>query len=74
MLPRKTLTGAPQNEAAPARLHLSPPKRLFGLVDNVAAGNPDVVQVALAPLRQFLPVPDPFTPGVDRFLDLGPKT
>ena len=50
---RKTMAGAPQNEAAPAWLHSCPPKRLFGLVNDVAAGNADIVQVAVGPLRQF---------------------
>src|SRR6202012_5537728 len=52
----------------------SPPERFFGFVDDVAARNADVVQVALAPVRQFLPAADPLAPGVDGLLDLGPKT
>jgi hypothetical protein len=56
------------------RLRSSPPKRFLGLVDDVAAGKADIVQIALAPLRQLLPVAQAFPPSVDGFLDLGPET
>jgi hypothetical protein len=56
------------------RRRSSPPERLFGLVNDVAAGNADIVQVTLAPLSQFLPVPNAFLPRMDGFLDLGPET
>ena len=35
---------------------LSPPERLFGLVNDVAPGKADVVQVAIGPLGQFAPL------------------
>jgi DNA-binding transcriptional LysR family regulator len=33
----------------------SPPKRLFGFVDDVAPGQGDIMQVAIGPLAQFAP-------------------
>jgi hypothetical protein len=56
------------------RLRSSPPKRLFGLVHDVAAGNADIVQVAVGPLGQFPTVPLALVPRVDGFLDLRPET
>jgi len=42
-------------------------------MDDVAAGKPDIMQVAFAPLRQFAPIPQAFPPDMNGFLDLRPE-
>jgi hypothetical protein len=59
----KIAAGAPFEKAAPARLLvLSPPERLFGLTDDIAPRQSDIVQVAVGPMGQLislLPAVDP---------------
>jgi hypothetical protein len=40
----------------------SPPERFLGFADDVAPGQPDIVQVAIGPLRQFMPLLPPIGP------------
>src|ERR1700680_1565469 len=69
----KTMAGAPPKEAAPALLHSSPPKRLFGLANDVAPGKSDVVQIAIGPSGQFAPLALTVAPNVERLTDLRQK-
>jgi hypothetical protein len=48
-----------------------PPKRFFCLVNDLAPGQPDVVQVTLGPAAQFAPLALPVAPGVKHFAELG---
>src|SRR5450756_3111996 len=50
---------------------LRPPKRLFGLVGDVAPGQADIVQVAFAPAPQFEPLVPPLLPKVEGLTELG---
>jgi hypothetical protein len=42
-------------------------------MNDVAAGNTDIVQVAIRPLGQFPPLAHTLSPDVNGFLNLGPK-
>jgi hypothetical protein len=53
---------------------LCPPKRLFGLVNDVAPGKADIVQLAIGPLRQFAPLALAFAPDMQLFAELRQKT
>jgi hypothetical protein len=61
------MAGVPQKGAAPAWLHLSPPKRLFRLVDDVAPGKADVMSVALAQFGQLAPLKLTLPPDMKGF-------
>jgi hypothetical protein len=63
----------PPQEAAPTRLRSSPPKRLFGLVDDIAPRKSDVMQVAIGPMRQFTPLSPAFAPHMQPLADLSEK-
>jgi hypothetical protein len=63
---RKTMADAPSRRRQPGCISC-PPKRFFDLVNDVAPGNSDVMQVALRPLRQFAPVTRAVSPNVEGF-------
>jgi hypothetical protein len=65
------LAGAP-DEATPARLHSSPPKRLLGLADDIAPRKPDIVQVAIRPMGQFTPLASTVPPDIQPAAESGP--
>jgi hypothetical protein len=65
---------APLIKAAPARLRSSPPKWLFNLMNDVAAGKADIMQVAIGPLCELPPASRAFPPNPDGFLKLGPQS
>jgi hypothetical protein len=47
-------------------LRLSPPKRLLSLVSDVAPRKSDVMQVAIGPMGQFMPLLPAVTPDMQR--------
>jgi hypothetical protein len=49
----------------------SPPKRFFGLANDIAPGQTDVMQVAIGPLGQFAALPLTVAPNVEGFAELG---
>jgi hypothetical protein len=51
----------------------SPPKRLFGFVDDVAPGQADIMQVAIGPLGQFPPLALTIPPDVKGLAELRQK-
>jgi hypothetical protein len=63
----------PPKEATPARLHSSPPKRFFGLVNDIAPGKADVVQVAVGQFGQLAPILLALPPDMERIAELGQK-
>jgi hypothetical protein len=65
---------APLIEAAPARPRSSPPKRLFGLMNDVAARKADIMQLTIGPLRELLSISHALPPNPDGLLDLGPES
>src|ERR1700722_394245 len=64
--------GAPLT-AAPARRRSSPPERLLGLADDIAPRQSDVMQFAIGPLRQFVPLLPAVMPDMKRVADPGQK-
>jgi hypothetical protein len=66
------MAGVPER-ATPAWLLLSLPKRLFGLVDDVAPGKADIVQVAIGPLGQFAPLTPTIAPDMKLLAELRQK-
>jgi hypothetical protein len=65
------MAGAPHNEAAPAWLHSCPPKRFFGLGDDVAPGQADIVPFTFGQLGQLVPVVPALEPDVEGLGELG---
>jgi hypothetical protein len=63
----------PSKEATPARLRLSPPKWLFGFVNDIAPGKADIMQVAIGQLGQFTTRLVAPPPGAECFAELGQK-
>jgi hypothetical protein len=52
----------------------SPPERLFGLANDVAPGQADIVEVAIAPMGQFTALAPPVTPDMEGLAKLGQKS
>src|SRR5260370_30510734 len=52
---------------------LRPPKRLFGLVNDVATRKSDVMQVPVGPLCQLTPLALTLAPGMEGLAELGEK-
>jgi hypothetical protein len=52
---------------------LSPPKRLFGFVNDVAPGQADIMQVTIGPLGQFTPLTHALAPDMQGLSELCPK-
>jgi hypothetical protein len=71
MLERKWPAPLLRGDAGQAAL--SPPERFFALVQDVAAGHTDIVQIAIRPFRQFPALAHPVAPNMNGFLDLCPK-
>jgi hypothetical protein len=71
--PGKVVGWRPPQEAAPTWLRLRPPKRLFGLVNDIAPRQSDVVQVAIGPLGQFAPLALPVAPNMEGLVELSEK-
>jgi hypothetical protein len=67
------MAGVPLKGATPAWLRSSPPKRLFGLVNDVTPGKADIVQVAIGPLRQFAPLTPTISPDMQLLVELRQK-
>jgi hypothetical protein len=64
---RRPEQGPPAGEAGAS----SAPEGLFGFVYDIAPGQPDVMQLALGPLRQLAPLSLTPPPDVQGFTDLG---
>jgi hypothetical protein len=69
----KSMAGVPLKEATPAWLRSSPPKRLFGLGDDVAPGKADIVQVTGTHFGQLPPIDLALPPDVKGLAELGKK-
>ncbi len=52
----------------------SPPERFLDFQSDIAPGQPDIMQVAVGPLRQFAALPNPVAPSVQGVADLLHKT
>jgi hypothetical protein len=71
---KKDIGWRPPDEAAPAlAARLRPPKRLFGLLSNVAPRESDIMQVAIIPAGQFKPLTPALAPDMQGFAELGEK-
>jgi hypothetical protein len=64
------MAGVPLKGATPAWLRSSPPKRLFGLVNDVAPRKANIVQVAIGPLGQFAPLTPAIAPDMQLLAEL----
>src|SRR5258708_3332861 len=62
-----------RGSADPAAIS-SPPEGFLDFQSDVAPGQPDIVQVAVGPLRQFAALPNPGAPNVQGVADLLEKT
>jgi hypothetical protein len=60
----------PSPEAAPTRLLFKPARRFLDFQSDITPGQPDIMQVAVGPLRQFAALPNPVAPGVQGIADL----
>jgi hypothetical protein len=67
------MAGVPLLGATPAWLRSSPPKRLFGLVGDIAPGKADIMQVASAHFGQLAPINLALPPDVEGLAELGEK-
>ena len=68
------VAGAPATGHAGAPIWRSgPPKRLFGLANDVAPGQADIMQVAIGPARQFAPLARTLPPNMQGLAELAEK-
>jgi hypothetical protein len=65
--------GVPLLRRRQALAALRPPKRLFGFASDIAPREANIVQIAVAPPRQFKPLTPALAPNVERFAELGEK-
>src|SRR5262249_55336267 len=59
-----SLTGLVAQEAALLECYSSPPEGFFDFQSDVGPGQPDIMQVAVSPLRQFAALPNPVAPSL----------
>jgi hypothetical protein len=64
------MAGVPKRGDASLAACLCPPKRLFGLERDVAPRKPYIVQVTIAPMRQFATLTLPVAPNVKGLAEL----
>jgi hypothetical protein len=65
------MASAPKRGDAGLAARLCPPKRLFGLVNNITPGKTDIMHVALGPLGQFAALALAVAPHVEGLAELG---
>ena len=70
----KKLAGPPRQRQRRPGCYSSPPEGLLNFQSDVAPGQPDIMQVAVGPLRQFAALPNPVAPNVQGVADLLQKT
>jgi hypothetical protein len=70
---KKPSAGAPIRGSASLAARLSPPKRLFGLMSDIAPRQADVMKVTFIPLRQFKPLAPALSPDMQRLTEPGDK-
>jgi hypothetical protein len=63
-----------EGDASLAAIRSSPPKWLFGLANDIAPGQTDVVQVAFRPLGEFTALALALPPDVERLAELRQKS
>jgi hypothetical protein len=73
LVSNKTMAGVPKRGGASLAARLCPPKRLFGLVHDVAPRKPDVMQIALGPMGQFATLTLAIPPDVNGIAELRQK-
>jgi hypothetical protein len=67
------MAGVPKRGDASLAARLCPPKRLFGLVHNVAPRQSDVMQIAIGPMGQFATLTLALAPHVKGIAELRQK-
>jgi hypothetical protein len=72
-VPERGWPASPTRGDAGLGCSLIPPEGFFGLVDDIAPRKPDVVQVAIGPLRQFAPLTHALAPDMQGLAKLGKK-